>query len=150
MKKIFFIITTLVFIVIIFLILSLLPELKGGSQKISPTPAINNQQDTIQISNTPIKNFYKDAAKIDKQGDVYIVNVPNKYQILYMERFNSFIISVTGSPFEDLRHESEQVLLEKTGMSQSQACSLNIQTTTPSFANPDFSGKPYPLSFCQQ
>ncbi len=153
MKKLVFvatIIVTLFGIVILFAFLSSIKQPKTNQpNNVNATPTIP-QSDTLSLSGTPIKNFYKGAAKIDKQRDVYIIDEPNKYQIMYFEKFNNFMISITGSPFESLRQEAEKIFLEKTGMSQAAACQANVEITTPYYANPDFSGKSYPLSFCQQ
>lgn len=147
MRKILYIATALVIIVFIFFLLSLLPELKPKSKSLPVPTSTIPEAGTIQISKVPVKNFYKNAVKIDKQGDVYLVNNSN-YQIVYLDEFNIFMITITGSPFESLRPQAEAEFLEKTGMSKEAACALNVQVGTPYFANPDFSGKYYPLSFC--
>ncbi len=154
MRKILFILASVLIIIVIFLLLAFLSTIKKSEkavapQEINPSPTIPQGQ-TIEISQIPLNNFYKSASKIDSQQDAYIVNIPKKYQILYMPKFNSFLIGITGSPFEPLREEAEKILLEKTGLSQSDACSLDIKITTPHFVNPDYSGKSYPLSFCQK
>src|SRR5207244_1218041 len=98
-----------------------------------------------QISNVPVKNFYK-GAEINKENDAYFLSDPNKYQILYINQTNSFLISIIGSPFEDIRQEAEKAFLQKVQLSKVDACKLNVQITTPYYVNPDYSGKTYPLS----
>jgi hypothetical protein len=116
----------------------------------NPTPTPIPQSDTIFISNTEVSNFYKTAKKIGESGEIYLSNNnPERYQILYMESFDQFLISILAGPFQTVREEAEQDLLRQLNIPQDEACALDVSITTPTFVNPDSSGKTYGLSFCE-
>lgn len=155
-RKIAFVIVSFVVFILLIFIFTFLSSFKkpapspdSSTPSTTPSPTNIPLTDEITISNIPVKNFYKKAEKIDNAGNVYFVDEPNKYQILYEEKFDQFLISILGSPFEELRIEAEQKLISDLGITTAEACLLNVVITTPAFANPDFSGKPYKLSFCE-
>lgn len=158
MRKILFILTSTIVVIIVFIVFAIFtnnkasrkdttgPETTPSPSKEIPIPT----GDKIIISDHEVNNFYKSANRIDKQNNVYMADEPDSYQILYEEQFNQFLISILGSPFEQVRQEAERRLISDLGISEDEACQFNVVITTPSFANPDFSGKPYGLSFCEQ
>lgn len=155
-KKITFAIVSLIILGLLVFIFGFFSSLKkpptSTTRPLSspiPSPIIPTTE-TIEISNIKVNNFYKSAERIDGAMNVYIVDEPDKYQILYEESFNQFLISILSSPFEELRNEAEQRLISDLEIQPQEACSLNVFITTPDFANPDFSGKAYGLSFCEQ
>jgi hypothetical protein len=149
MKKTLFIVSLVGILIILFVVYKFLSASKPTNINpvTTPTPTIP-QGATIEISGTPLNNIYK-GSKIDNQRDVFFIDEPGKYQVVFLEKFNTFLISILGSPFEELRQDAEKALLIKTGLSQAEACKLDIQTTTPSYVNPDYAGRSYPLSFCE-
>jgi len=95
----------------------------------------------------------------DKQGNPIISADSTKarllaqeqeYQILYQEAYDSFLISINTAPFEEARKKAEQSFLSLIESSESVACKLKVEIVTPNFANPEFSGQKFPLSFCQK
>ena len=60
-----------------------------------------------------------------------------------------FFISVVSWPFDEHRLVAEADFLDKLGITDDEACRLNVDETTPAFANPDKAGKTYALSFCR-
>ena len=143
-----FLLTTLVIIIFIFIPRPPTQNTATISPFPSTSPAIPRSS-KLNISNIEVDNFYPDAERIDNQKNVYIVDDRNRYQIIYEEQFDQFLISILTAPFEELRVEAEQKLIKELGITEADACFLNIVVTTPAFANPDFSGKPYRPSFCE-
>lgn len=116
---------------------------------VTPLPTAFPTGNKLNFSGIETSNFYKTAPKIDKSGDVYIKNDPSTYQILYVSKFDQFLISILSSPFETVRLEAEQSFINSLEITEQEACSLNVSITTPSFVNSDESGKSYKLSFCE-
>ena len=109
----------------------------------------NPNNDTFDVPGTDIKvhNFYKNNETINPEGDTYVIEKP-EYSVSYLPKVGKFMISILTSPFEQIRLQAEQDLLVNLQISEIQACKLDISISTPLFANPDFSGQQYRLSFC--
>ncbi len=123
-----------------------LGQMPAPSQQpiISPvvTPQQGNQNSVI------INNIFAHPLAETPQGDVLFVNQPDQYQIVYLSQFNKFHISITGSPFDLYRQQAEQAFIKSLGITQSEACMLDVEATTPISINPNNAGISYPLSFC--
>ncbi len=124
-------VTLLLFLLILFLNLqSKISNLKSPSTSLlipTPTP------DPYTVNGT--KKIYVD------DGAPYSITA-NKDSSYYK-------ILITKSPFQKYRLEAEQKLLDELKLSQKKACALDVEITTPRFANPDEAGQVYKLSFCQ-
>lgn len=89
--------------------------------------------------------------------DPYTVNGTQKiyvddnapYSITANKDGDYFKILVTKSPFQQYRLQAEQKFLEQMNLTVEQACKLDVEITTPRFANPQEAGQIYKLSFCQ-
>lgn len=117
---------------------------------ISPTASVSlpsAQDEKITVSNIKMNNFYRSPIRVYSSGDV-VVAQSDSYQIAYLPLFNKFIISIVSSPFQDKIKGAEEDFIKALGISREEACRLNAVVNTPFFANPDESGKDYPLSFC--
>lgn len=113
----------------------------------SPTLPVYKMPDKITINNITVNNFYKEAVKILPNGDVVIAD-NGKYQMVYFKKGEYFMISVVNSPFEVVREEAEREFLDILGVDKQSVCQLPVNISTPQFANPDFAGETYSLSFC--
>lgn len=102
----------------------------------------------INISGVTINDFRKSNVAANNKADTLIVD-NEKYQIVYLSQFNKFLITVLGSPFEEIRNEAEKEFLNVLGVSESDACKLTVEVNTTEFANPEFSGTAFSLSFCK-
>ena len=109
---------------------------------------IDQESPKIKISGVEVNNFYKEATEIKKDGFAKFIDKKD-YQIMYIPVDNSFLISILSSPFDEIRTEAEKALLDKLKISQQEACYLKVNITTPSYANPEYAGKNYGLSFCE-
>lgn len=113
----------------------------SGAQSPIATPLINPVEQAK-------KNALSNPVETNSRGGALIVNRPT-YQIVYQKDFDRFLISVTGSPFEEVRQEAEQEFLSIAKTNKSVACQLNVVVGTPYFANPGLAGQEFPLSFCE-
>lgn len=164
MKKILLLLTIFCVVIISLVIVILLPNLKGTSSivpKILPTPTsvvipqtkptvkIIPTGETVIINNIPVNNFYQNSPSFNPEGDRTLADVDGQYRIVYLSENQQFLLNIQGSPFEQYRQAAEQAFLQKMGISQQQACNLNVIIRTPAFVNPDQAGQDYFLSFCQ-
>lgn len=70
------------------------------------------------------------------------------YHILYFGKTNEFLISITGTPFDRARNDAERALLQALNISEEKACTFLVTISTPLFANPQYAGQSFGLSFC--
>ncbi len=113
-----------------------------------PTP-VRIPAQKINISGVEVNNFLAFPIATNVKGDALFVKEED-YQIVYLKPFNQFVISILGSPFNSVRKKAEARFLTNLNISQEQACKLKVQVSTPNFANPDYAGRKYVLSFCQK
>lgn len=123
------------------------PELPNSPTPTIVIPVTRTPEGKIDINGVETNDFVENALDIDTVGDVYFAENAN-YQILYMSEYKKFLISVLAQPFDVVRKEAEQDFIRTLGISEAQACTLPVEVTTPYFANPEFSGATYTLSFC--
>ena len=160
MKKYFLIVFGVLTILFIFyIVLSSLKKKAVNKPSGIPTPTntpINyplpsgvkqDRSGKITIQGVEVNNFFSSSEKIDPQGDREL-SQSNKYSIQYFPQFNSFLISLNASPFEEVRSEAEQDFIKKLGLDEKTACKLPVNIATSQKANPGFAGRNYPLSFC--
>lgn len=100
----------------------------------------------IEISGVWVNDFLKEVDS--KKTFVTIVKNKN-YHIFFLPKQKGFVISITSSPFEKQRNKAEEEFLKALGIDKGGACKLNVDVTTPSFANPEEAGRIFKLSFCQ-
>lgn len=110
-----------------------LPPIKGGK---------------LVIAGVEVEDFLKTPAKVNARGDVWFV-AGKTYHLIYYPNSTKFLISILVAPFAKVREEAEKEFLDQLGIVEGEACRLDVVLTTPYFANPDFAGKTYGLSFCQ-
>lgn len=110
----------------------------------------------IEISGVSVADFINKQSlsipnKSDKkvQPSFYTIAKTADYNIFYIPADELFFISVTSYPFDEHRAVAQQELLKKLEITQEDACKLNVDITTPSYANPDKAGEIYGLSFCE-
>lgn len=164
MKKYFLaVFGTLIILFILYLVLSSIKKVSvneppGETPTSTPTGAPINfplpsgvksrPNGKILINNIELKDFFATSKKMNENGDVLISQREN-YSIEYFPKFNSFLIAVKASPFEENRKLAELELVGTLGISKNDACRLSVNITTTQTANPEFSGRNYPLSFCR-
>lgn len=103
----------------------------------------------LTINEVELENFYNNKkTDINARGDALIKDTGDAH-IIFFNETESFLISILESPFEVKRREAEQEFLETMSLTEEEACKLNVEITTPLFANPDEAGKIFRLSFCK-
>lgn len=107
------------------------------------------ETDVVKAGGSVIKNFYNDERKVSPKGDVVITET-SSYTIFYFKSDDSFLLSITTSPFEENRVVAENDFLQQLEIDEDKACRLDVATTTPAFANPDEAGNNWPLTFCEE
>lgn len=125
----------------------------GGEQAAGPQrPTIVTPLDPETIPNgekivlgtargsVAVNNFYKIAQGYD--GAALVIRNTPEYQIIYAGEDSAFGIYITGASFESQRLIAESDFLATLGISQEQACSLNVSEGGVSL------GANFLLSFC--
>lgn len=156
--------TILLLAAIVIIITNLLPEKTAQKAKESkpenattptPFPEVSYElpeiptTEKIKVSGIEIKNFYKEAISVGEHiGDTLLVDKV-EYKIIYYPLDKAFLIIVLRWPFEDIRENAEEDFLETLEISKSQACELSVYITTPAYANPEYAGKNWRLSWCE-
>lgn len=74
-------------------------------------------------------------------------SVPD-YSIVYFEDKTTFVVTIYKRPLSDTRLLAEQDLLKKLGLSEKEACNLNVNLGTIASVDENLSGKNFGLSFC--
>ena len=102
----------------------------------------------IIVSGVNVKDPRSTKLLENKQGDI-VFNKTDGFEIVYLPKFEQFLISITASPFVENEQAAEDELLTRLGISEEEACQLNVIITTPQSVNPNEAGKNYGLSFCE-
>ena len=145
-----------------FLIITLITIRKGGSTgRINLISTNKNQgsaveeKERIEISGVKVLDFIsKETSSLINQIDqvksssYYTLAQTPDYHIFYFPPDELFFISITSYPFDEHRPVAELKLLEILAISRDEACKLNVDITTPAYANPDNAGEVFKLSFC--
>lgn len=103
----------------------------------------------MEINGVKINNLYKNPLKENRQYDVVIVK-NDKYQIVYLQQFQQFLISILDPDFDTVKSAAEKDFVEKLGITNNDACKLQVNISTPRYVNADIAGTTYPLSFCSK
>ena len=119
---------------------------------IAPTPTRYIPEEApngrIKIGDVTMHNFVKNAQRIDAQNDVFFINTP-EYEVVYLNPFNEFLITIKQTPFDENRIRAEQDLLRTLDITEEDACKLQVTIGMPGFVDPEYTGRNFPLSFCQ-
>jgi len=95
------------------------------------------------------KDFTQSSNRTLPGGGEEFSPFPEAFNFLYRTETDSFLISIFSSPFDEVRFEAERAFTKSLGISQTEACKLEVSVTTPHFANPEHSGEIFGLSFCE-
>jgi hypothetical protein len=126
------------------------------SSNIPPSTDTNENppttQETFVIETTEgsvlIKNFYKNPVAI-LPGIGLVLTTTFDYDIHFMFSDNSFTITIFNPPIVEVRRQAEEELLNILGVSEQDACKLNVHLGVHRSADSDLGGgADYGLSFC--
>ena len=103
-----------------------------------------------------IQSFIKSAKSRGAPGTYLISEFPVSsapsavpdYSIVFFEDKTTFVITIYKRPLSDTRLVAEQDLLKKIGLSEEEACHLNVNLGTIASVDENLSGKNFGLSFC--
>jgi hypothetical protein len=95
-----------------------------------------------------VNNFYQNAQTITQDKQAVIIENPGDYVITYNVPDSSFVISLMSLPLEAARVAAESAFLSKLGISEQDACKLNVYEGVPIGVSDQYPGESFPLSFC--
>lgn len=104
---------------------------------------------TIEVSGITINNPWKNAVDIEP-GEKPVLTKNEKYRIVFQPKYNLVLITILATPYQDVRKEAEQDLLNQLGVSKEEACKLNVSVGSPYFANKEVITDSSRLSFCSK
>lgn len=93
-----------------------------------------------------VNNFYLQPFVIDEE--YLILENNNDYQITYDTENNQFFVYASSSPIAQSEQEGESALLSLLGVSETDACKLNVVVGYETPTDPNDSHTFFPLSFC--
>jgi hypothetical protein len=106
------------------------------------TIAIRTPQGTINV-----RNYTQNP--VATTTDALIMESNSEYQILNYKIDNSFLITLLLKPLSQSRSDAQAVFIKDLGISQTQACALNVSVKVPNSVDSDFSGNELGMSYCQ-
>jgi hypothetical protein len=95
-----------------------------------------------------MNNFYKTAAFVTQDGQTVAIQQTSTYSIAYNISDSSFVISILATPVDAARAAAETAFLSSLGISEQDACKLNVYEGVPASVSDQYVGKVLPLSFC--
>lgn len=118
----------------------------------APEPSLTRPSgETIDIGTSRgivrVKNFYPEHGKVGEALSILLV-AETGYRISYEIPGSRFWIAIQGAPFENIRSIAEAKLLTTLGVSQEDACKLDVLVGVPYDPANLLSGRSFPLSFC--
>lgn len=140
------------FAIVVFILSLLATRNKSLSQRIN-LPSNKQKQSSalavkrIEISGVKVADFISGTNQ-GESPSYYTIAKSADYHIFFLPTDEVFFISITSYPFDEHRGVAEQKLLEILAITKNDACKLNVDITTPAYANPDKAGEVYNLSFC--
>jgi hypothetical protein len=107
------------------------------------TIAIGTSQGSVTTN-----NFYKSADYIAQDQQMVVIRQSSTYIIVYNVSNSSFTVTIQSVPLEAVRQTAEAAFLNSLGISQQDACKLNVYESVLANVSDKYVGKSLPLSFC--
>lgn len=104
----------------------------------------NNQ---VVISDVTVNNFYNN--ELNRSGGNVIFYEQNNIQVAYIYDINTFTITLSGTPFDQLKTQAESIFLSQLSINEQDACKLNVAIQASPFVYPERTDQTYRLSFCE-
>jgi len=95
-----------------------------------------------------VTNFYTTAKSVSHDQTSVLVAETDTYNITYYVPDSSFNILIAATPFDAVRTQAEAAFLAALGISQADACKLNVKVGTTVDVDPAHAGENLGLSFC--
>lgn len=93
------------------------------------------------------KDFLVGVEPINPQGDRILVDAED-YSISYINPFRQFFIAFNAVPSLDVRRDAEKKLVDMLGISEQDACKLDIHETVPAIEGDEYAGVNFGFSLC--
>lgn len=108
-------------------------------------PSDQAPQVKIEVSGVKVNDFIKNS----REESYITIDKTKDYHLFYIPDQELFYISITSYPFDEHVVSAEDKLLVSLGITKEEACKLNVDITTPTYANPEKAGVVYDLSWCE-
>jgi hypothetical protein len=94
-------------------------------------------------------NFYtSSSSSMTADHQTVIIQDQPSYNIEYNVSDSSFVILLLSTPLQTARQAAEAAFLSSLGISQQDACKLNVYEGVPISVSDQYPGENFPLSFC--
>ena len=144
--------TAFILALIVLLIKQLPAVQQAGINNLGKENRAVKEREKIEISGVKVTNFLEPiiSPSNSKEGlpSFVTINQTPDHHIFYIPADELFFISITSYPFDKHLPTAEKAMLQALAITEDEACNLNVDISTPSFANPDRAGEIYDLSFC--
>ena len=136
---------------------SLPPLSSGGSLPVASStgakPFIHPTSTTFQIG-TPqgsvtVDNFLNNPPQVSADQTAVTLVETSTYDIVYYTNGSSFNIGIIAPPVAQSIIDAQNELLKILGISQADACKLNVVVGAPASLDPNYAGKNLGLTFCK-
>jgi hypothetical protein len=140
------------------------PQQNTGGPTMFPTGSTTSAVMTVKSvlwEDIRVNNFLQDPATVQdptNQEYYYLgyhpsftdteVIPPVPYVIAYVASTHFFNIVLTREPIAESRHEAEQYLMTKLGITEGEMCTLSYMLSVPGYVNEYYSGTSLGFSFC--
>ncbi len=136
-----------------------LPGTTGGTGTAPLVPPTGNfSSSTFPTSTTitigtskgsvTVNNFYRNPSLVTPDAETVLIIATNSYNLAYNTTDSSFTIGLLSEPLAAARTAAEAGLLQTLGISQADACRLNVAVYVPGSIDGDHAGINLGLSFC--
>jgi hypothetical protein len=138
-----------ILIVIILLMFSFYIANKQPSSSPNSTPTSTAATLIIPVpgGTVPVNNITQNP--VQQADDTVLFAQTSQYSIIYYTQEQTFSITINAQPVQAARDAAEAALLQKLGITKTQACSLTVTTYVPYDVDQNLAGQDYGLSFCQ-
>lgn len=95
-----------------------------------------------------VNNFYNAPIEVSQDHTSIVLAQVSDYTITYYAPDSGFNISISKMPLATIQPEAEAAFLKLLGISEADACKLNVKVGVPYGVDPDYAGENIPLTFC--
>lgn len=101
------------------------------------------------VFNTKIGEISVQDAFEAREGEYTIIRSSTKFDILFYPKDQSFLITISSTPIDNVKKEAEKTFIEALNITEEQACELPVVIRVPYRIDPAYAGVDYKLSFCK-
>jgi len=97
-----------------------------------------------------VNNFYNNPVQVSQDQTSIVIAQSSTYNITYYTPDSSFNIGILQGPVSVVRPQAEAAFLAALGISQADACKLNVVIAVPYDVDPNYADQNIGLSFCPE